>query len=341
MQTFGRIFAVICAAMFIVTGLLALFLFNIEQTAFSARTYKQAFERQQIYQRMPSILASAVTDLVADNPNADPFLKTLNQADWERTIILLIPPEELKVLADNAIDSIFDYMNGKTNSASISLLDFKTRLAGPAGVKAVKQFLLGQPSCTADQLLQLGMGLLQGNVSLCNPPQELMGLMTPLIESQLRVVVISLPDNIVLVPETLNNTSSDPRIQLDRARTLMKLTLVLPFLSLLGLTIFRARKLEDWLKWTSVPFIVTGGIGALIALIIAPTMNLFLIGILRNRAAFIPPVFVSTLQETLGAVSQQILDPVVVQGAILVILGIAMLLVAFYLSMRGKTVTLT
>jgi uncharacterized protein YacL len=185
------------------------------------------------------------------------------------------------------------------------------------------------------------MGLLQGNVGLCNPPQELMGLVTPLIESQLRVVAISLPDTVTLVPETLSNSPADPRVQLNRARTLMKLTLVLPFLALLGLTIFTARRLEDWLKWTSVPFIVTGGIGALIALLFAPTMNLILMGILRNRASFIPAVFLSTLQEAIGAVSQQILDPVVVQGAILVVIGIAMLLIAFYLSTRGKTVTLT
>jgi hypothetical protein len=341
MQTYGKIFAGICAVLFIITGVLALFMFNIERTAFSARTYKQAFEKQQIYQRMPSILATALAGTIAQNPNADPFLKTLTQSDWEKTISLIIPPEELKALTDGTLDSVFAYLNGNADSAVISLLPFKNHLAGPAGVEVVKQLLQVQPPCTADQLLQLGTGLLQGNVGLCNPPEQLMGLMTPLIESQLRVMVVALPDQVTLIPGTFSSTPNDPRIQLDRARTLMKLTLLLPVLFLAGLTIFTARNLTDWLKWTGVPFIITGGVSALIALLSAPTLNLLLIGIFKNRAAFIPTVFFSTLQEATGAVSQQILGPVVVEGAILFVAGIAMLLVVIYLFSREKPITLT
>ena len=43
-------------------------------------------------------------------------------------------------------------------------------------------------ACTAEQLLQLGLGLLGGDIKLCNPPEELTGLATPLIESQLQVM---------------------------------------------------------------------------------------------------------------------------------------------------------
>jgi hypothetical protein len=340
MQSFGKVLAGICAVMFIVTGILALFMFNIERTAFSARTYKQAFEKQQIYQRMPSILASAVTARVVENPNSDPFLKTLTQSDWERTIVLLVPPEELKVLADNTLDSVFDYVNGKSDSATLSLLPFKTRLTGPAGVEAVKQFLQVQPPCTADQLLQLGMGLLQGNVGLCNPPEQLMGLVTPLIEAQLRVMVVNLPDTVTLVPDALSNTPNDPRIQLNRARTLMKLTVLLPSLSLIGLILFTARNWIDWLKWIGVPFIITGGMSALIALLSAPTLNLVLMGILKNRATFIPAIFLTTLQEAIGAVSQQILGPIVVEGGLLFVTGIAMLLIVAYLSTKDRPISL-
>jgi hypothetical protein len=277
---------------------------------------------------------------VVENPNSDPFLKTLTQSDWERTIALLIPPEELKVLADNTLDSVFDYVNGKSDSATLSLLPFKNHLAGPAGVEAVKQFLQGQPTCTADQLLQLGMGLLQGNVGLCNPPEQLMGLVTPLIESQLRVMVVNLPDTVTLVPNTLSNTPNDPRIQLNRARTLMKLTILLPILSLIGLILFTARNWMDCLKWIGVPIIITGGMSALIALLSAPTLNLFLIGMLKNRATFIPTIFLTTLQEAIGAVSQQILAPIVVEGGLLFVTGITMLLVVAYLSTKDRSISL-
>jgi len=337
MQTFGKILAGICAVLFIITGVMALFLFNIEQTAFSARTYKQAFEKQQIYQRMPSILGSVLSSRVAENPNADPFLKAMTQADWEKTIVLLVPPEELRALTDNSLDSVFDYLNGKTDSVAISLLPLKSHLAGAGGVEAVMQLLQAQPPCTAEQLFQLGLGLLSGNVGLCNPPEQMMGLMTPLIESQLRVMVISLPDDITLMPSALTNTPNDPRIQLNRARTLMKLSLVLPFVFLFGLVVFAPRRLVDWLKWLGVPFMITGAVSTFIALLSSPTLNLLLMGVLQNRVAFLPPVFLSTFQETVGAVSQQILAPVVVEGALLAVAGIVMLIVSLYLSYRGKT----
>jgi hypothetical protein len=341
MQSFGKVLAAICAVMLVITGVLALFLYNIERTAFRAQTYKLAFERQQIYEKMPSVLATALTQYVAGNPNADPFLKTLTQADWEKTVVLLVPPQELRTQTDATLDSIFDYLNGKSDSAAISLAPFKNHLAGPEGVEAVKLLLQAQPPCTADQLLQLGMGLLQGDIGLCNPPEQLMGAMTPLLESQLRVMVLALPDSITLIPSAISSTAGDPRLPLRRARTLMKLTLILPFLSLIGLVIFTARSMVDMLKWTGAALIVTGGISALIALLSSPTLNLILMGVFRNRAAFLPPVILATLQEAIGAVSQQILDPVVLQGALLVMTGIVMLIIVLYLSTRGKSLTLT
>jgi hypothetical protein len=121
----------------------------------------------------------------------------------------------------------------------------------------------------------------------------------------------------------------------------MKLSLILPFLFLLGIILLTMRRSEDWLKWVGVPFLLTGMIGAVIALLFAPTMNLILLRMIQNRVAFLPPVFLSTFQEAIGAVTQQILGPVVVEGGLLVVTGIAMLLAAMYLSTRGKTVTLT
>lgn len=341
MQNFGKVPASICAVLFVITGILALFLFNIEQTAFSARTYKQAFEKQQIYQRMPSILATALSSYVAGNQNADPFLKTMTQADWEKTIVQIMSPEELRTLTDTTVDSLFDYVNGKSDSAVLSLVPFKSNLAGPQGVEAVKLLLQAQPACTAEQLFQLGLGLLQGDVGLCNPPQQLIGAMTPLIESQLRVIVLAIPDNVSLVPAELSNIPGDPRIQLNRVRTLMKLSLIIPFLCLFGLTLFTMRNLSDWLKWTGISFMITGGISAFIALVSAPLMNVFLQGILQNRAAFLPAIFLSTFKETVGVISQQILAPVVVEGGLLTVAGIAMLLAVVYLSTRTRPVSLT
>src|SRR3990172_7105364 len=135
MQTLRRVLAAFCTILFIVTGVMALFLFNIERTSFSAETYKQAFEDRQLYSRMPAVLAEALTTAIRQNEDADEYLKALTASDWEAVISSLLPPEELKVLTDSTLDSTFDYLNDRSNSVVVSLVPFKLRLASPAGVQ--------------------------------------------------------------------------------------------------------------------------------------------------------------------------------------------------------------
>ena len=82
---------------------------------------------------MPGILAEVLTTAIAQNPLASTYLKSFTVQDWEAAISALIPPEELKALANSTLDSTFDYLNSRTDSVVISLLPFKSRLAGPGG----------------------------------------------------------------------------------------------------------------------------------------------------------------------------------------------------------------
>ena len=86
MQTLGKFIAGICAILFIITGVMALLLFNIERKAFSSATYKQAFENQNLYARMPSILANTLSATIVQNQNTPTFIKTLTLPDWEAAI---------------------------------------------------------------------------------------------------------------------------------------------------------------------------------------------------------------------------------------------------------------
>lgn len=337
MDTFRKIIAGICAALFVITGVVALFAFNIETKAFNSATYKQAFEKQKLYERMPEILANALHTSIAENVNASPYLKPLTVADWQATITSLLPLDEIKTLTDDALDSVLNYLNGNADSAVISLLPFKTNLAGPAGLEVVKQILRAQPACTAQELLQLGLGLLGGDIGLCNPPEELMGLLNPLIESQLQVMIVAIPDEVTLISGAQNNPANDPRINLDRARALMKVTPFFPLAFLFGLSAFAIRSLMDWLKWWGYPFLVTGAISALTALVGSPVFGLIVQRILQSQGAgFLPPILFSTLRETVSVVTAQILKPVMIEGLILGILGLGMVIVAMYLWRRNK-----
>ncbi|NWG05475.1 MAG: hypothetical protein HXY35_02180 [Chloroflexi bacterium] len=341
MRTLGKILAGICAALFVVTGVISLLLFNVERKAFSAATYKQAFERQALYERMPTVLAGALTSSVAENPNAAPYLKVITQADWERIIASLLPPEELKALTNAVLDSTFDYLNGKSDSISISLLPLKNRFSGPAGMEAIKKILSTQPDCTAEQLLQMGLGFLTGEeIVLCNPPAKMLDLALPMLESQLQAVTAGFPDEVILVDATQNNTPNDLRGTLGRVRTIMKFSPLIPLLFLIGLTIFAVRRLVGWLRWWGIPFLVTGGTGALIALIGSPVLSLLIQRTIQNqRLDSLPPVLLTTAQEAVGEVARQILRPVIIEGVILTALGMGMLILAFFLSKREKVGT--
>ncbi len=338
MPTLGKILAGICAGLFVLTGVMTLILFNMERKAFASDTYKQAFENQRLYERMPSVLATALTTSIAENPNAASYLTAISQEEWERAIASLLPPEELKSLTDDALDSVMEYLNGKSDSASISLLPFKRHMVGDSGVNAIKLMLAAQPACSTEQLIQMGLGMLNsGDLILCNPPEEMMGLVTPMIESQLQFMTIGFPDEVTLVKGTQSDTPNDPRIRLSRVRTAMKLTPILPLVFLFGLTILAVRSLGDWLKWWGVPFLVTGGISYLVAVIGSPTLSLIIQRAIQKQGADLPPVLISTAEETVGAVTRQILKPVSLEGLILAVLGAVMIGVMIFLSRRGKT----
>ena len=170
MRTVGQMFAAICAVLFVISAVLVLLAINIEAQAFSADTYKQAFDEQRLYERMPAILASTITAYVTENAGALPFLQLLTPEDWQNNIVLLLPPEELRAMANQALDSTFDYLNGRSNSVAITLVPVKAQLAGESGVQLVLQILRRQPACTSEQLTQMALGLFGGQITLCNPP---------------------------------------------------------------------------------------------------------------------------------------------------------------------------
>ena len=335
MRALGQILAAICAILFVISTVAALLLFNVEAKAFSSATYKQAFEDQRLYERMPTILATALTTAMGPNMGAIPFLKALTIEDWQNTISILLPPEELKAMADNALDATFDYLNGRTNSAVISLLPVKAQLVGPSGMNVVLQILSLQPVCTTEQLTQMALGLLGGEIALCNPPPEAIGLMTPFIQSQLQTMTTIIPNEVTFIPGTLSGTPNDPRVRLNTIRSTIKLTPLLPLLFLFALTVFAVRSLVDWLTWWGWSFMIAGASSVLIGLVGAPLVGWILQLLIQNQGtALIPPVFISSITETTSAVARQLLTPVLIQGALLGFVGLGMVILAMFLPKR-------
>ena len=335
MDTLGKFFAAICALLFVVSAVLVFLLFNLERKAFSSETYKQAFEEQRLYERMPALLASTLTTYISENPNAIPLVKALRVENWQATLTTLLPPEELKALADNALDSTFDYLNGKTDSAIISLVPIKTHLVGESGLQVVRQFLSLQPACTAEQLTQMALGLLGGQIALCNPPEEAMGFMAPFIQAQLQSMTPLIPDQVAFIPSTLSNTPNDPRLKLNLVRSAIKLTPFIPILFLFGIAVFAVRSLRELFTWWGWPFLLAGTTSVLVALVGSPVIGWILQLLIQTQGTiFIPPVLAQTIGEAASAVARQMLVPVVIEGFILAIVGLGMLILAMFLPPR-------
>jgi hypothetical protein len=334
-RTFEKTLAAICAILFILSGVTVLFLFNIERRVFESSTYKQAFEEQGLYERMPALLATALQGMIAQNPGAYPFLKELSSEDWQGTIASLLPPDELRAVADGALDSTFDYVNNRTDSAVITLVPIKARLAGPAGSDIVTQFLSTQPACTFEQLQQMALGFLGGSIALCNPPPEAMGLIAPFIQSQMQNVTAAFPDQVTIIPGADSDTPNDPRVQLHLVRSAVRFSPYFVFLLLLAVAVFAVRSLRDFLVWWGWPLLITGAVAGLFALIGAPVITLLLQVLIQTQGAiFLPPLFAATIAETAGAVTRQILSPVAVQGFILAIIGLFMVGISLFLKNR-------
>ena len=335
MRSFGQLLAAICAVLFVISAVLVLLVFNIEAQAFSADIYKQAFEDQRLYERMPGILATTITGYVTQTGGALPFLQVLTVEDWQNNIVLLLPPEELRAMANNALDSTFEYVNGRTNSVVISLVPVKAQLAGEAGTQLVLQILQRQPACTAEQLTQMAMGLFGGQIALCNPPEQAIGLMLPFIQTQVQSMTAILPNELTLISPEMSGTPVDPRARLNTIRSFIRFTPFIPVLFLIGIAAFGVRSLIDWLTWWGWPFMIAGGASALIGLFGSPIVGGILQLLIETQgASLIPPAFASAIAETATAVARQMLVPVIVQGLILGVVGLAMVIFATLLAHR-------
>lgn len=321
-----RILAGICAFLFVVSGFVAILLVNVERKTFSSETYKQAFKQQGLYDDAAGLFTGAVMTYAQESGSMLGLVSVLDRAELEVVISALLPPAELEAVTDEFLDSVFAYLNMQSDSVTLSLRPIKQNLIGEGGGRAISQILQAQPDCTAEQLLQMGMDALSANqgMSLCKPPEEFMGLVTPLAEAQLQVVSRSLPDDL---PVIAAGQGEDFRPRLNKVRTVMKLSLLLPLAFLLAITFLVVRSLADWLKWWGIPILVTGILVTLTAMLAVPLTSPLVDYLIAQNGLTMPVVFSELVRDLTGSLTREIFRPVAIQGIALIILGGVMMVV--------------
>jgi hypothetical protein len=337
-----KTFAALSAVLFIIVAIFVLIAFNLERRAFSSATYKQAFAEEGLYEQMPALMASTLHTYISQNPNAYPFLRELSAEDWQVTIASLLPAEELRGVADGALDSTFDYVNRRTDTIIISLLPIKAHLAGESGVTIIRQFLQTQPACTIEQLTQMGFGLLGGDIALCNPPPEAMGLVEPLIRSQMQTITAAIPNDLTLAPGATTGTPNDPRVTLHMVRSAIRFSPFFALVVFLAIAVFGIRSFRDLFVWWGWPLLIAGAVSALIGLVGSPIVGGLLQFLIETQGiVFLPPLLASGIGQTAGAVAHQMLIPVALQGLVMAVIGFFMVIVGIFLTRRERTVIYT
>lgn len=337
MNTTRKMLAGLCAFLFVTSGVAALLLFNVERKAFSPGAYKQTFRQQGLYENASGLIAETIMTS-AGNPNdAFVLLSVLSRDELELVISTLLPPQELETLTDGLLDSIFAFLNGDTDSVTVPLRSFKQNLTGEGGVRAIAQVMQLHQDCSTAQLLQMGLGVLatgQG-AFLCKPPDNMMGLVMPLIGTQLQFIAGGLPDEMTLFTAAQSGTSRDFRPQLNRIRTVMKLSLILPLVFLLAVTFLVVRSLEDWLKWWGIPSLVMGILVTITAFAAAPLIPSLMGSMIAQGTPDMPTAFQELARNLAGALTREILRPAAIQGIILTLTGSVMVVINAIINRNG------
>ena len=332
MSILSKGLAVVCALASIVTGVASMLLFNLDQKAFDPQTYQQVFAEEELYQRLPSIIAKA---LVA-SPQQDDLplaMQGLSTENWENFIRALLPPEALQAMGEDALEALFAYINGEKDVAEFSLVPLKQSMAGEAGIQAVLDLMNTQPDCSVAQIARMSVAILsEDEIVLCNPPQEALPLITPIIKGQLQFAAAVIPDRIPIISADAGARTEDPRRQLRVLRVFMRLSPLVPLGFLLALSLLVVRSLRSWLVWWGWPMFFTGLMAILSSLLGAPVVGLLILRfMLRHETNYIPAVFLDSGSQLAAAIVEQLLRPTLLQGLTLATLGIILVMVAFFM----------
>ena len=121
MNPLNKTLATICAILFTLSAVTAMVLFNFDRSAFTAETYQKAFAREDFYNKLPAVMAEAMTNSGADQSQFPVVMQGMSREAWEGFFRSLLPPEMLRVMGDDMLNSAFAYINRETDSIQLNL----------------------------------------------------------------------------------------------------------------------------------------------------------------------------------------------------------------------------
>jgi hypothetical protein len=327
----------IFAVLFVITTPLAFALYSVEQSVFNAEFYTQALEEENMYQRLPELIADALASTAGNDDSNNPLtlLSNLSGEEWQQFMIALLPPDELRLLSEDTIVQLVAYLNGESDQVVFSLASLKAYLGSQEGVNAIYGMLKAQPDCTVEQLTAMAMG--QQDLVLCNPPETfLLFDLRPIYEQEIRALVSVIPDQMTILTAGADRAREIQNLK--SLRTIMRLSPFLPIFCLLLITVFVVRSLRDWLNWWGYPLLFAGLISMSLTALSGPLaafgFQIFVVPVLSNR---LPADFLNVFKDLFAAIVHNALQPTLLVAGVLALVGLIMVALTFLFGKRLRS----
>jgi hypothetical protein len=357
-STCSKTIAYGCAIAFVISGLMALILINLQSHFLNPDTYTSILDEQAIYDRLPAILADQIAYSMTYNPcNENPeqcedenpgsvedsgppaYLKNLSKEDWEQMLSLILTPEWTKSQVESSLDQFFHFIesNHEKLAITISLAGLKANLTGQKGMEFIRILIEAQPPCT-ETLLGILLDAAAGDFTpdqllLCQPPKEILDRLTPTMQAALDLVIDDIPDQAILGNKVCgggkagsdSDSSEAPVISFRTIRTLIRFSFLLPLLFLSLLTLFAVRSLRDFLIWWGIPFIILGlsalGMGLFAFPLLDWGLETFVLGRLPGA---IHPDTIELITESVKLLMHSFVQVIANQAALIAFLGLSL-----------------
>ncbi len=340
MRGLTRVLAFLLVVLFVVAVVFNLLVVNLLQIVTDRETVREALTalEDRLVAEAPALVFSAVSEQAQSRGlPAD----LVDSPEFETAVRELIPPAYIDEQVDLAINSLFDLLEGKTNTAELTIntRPLLERFRGDAGRRAIALVLESLPPCTND-----APPAEEAVVPSCRPEDIPLDVLTARIHEEAVQAVEKSPFvteqqgelNVSLMGNEENGRFSPE--QLNRIRRFIQfgqrrawLFWLVPAACLILILILVIRSLNSLGYWWGTPLLLAGIIGILVG---------FGVGIVVPRlfATAVPPAPPDTI--TPATLIRQILPSLLtpwqtrifIQSGIMLLFGLLLLAVALLTS---------
>ncbi|MGE5223949.1 MAG: hypothetical protein ACM3PY_16035 [Omnitrophica WOR_2 bacterium] len=341
----SRSLASLFLILFVIATATALLLINIDRAIADPNVVKNILANQNIARSIPVLVADQIAfhkEACQQNPeqcegeNQSPadkeggavdYLKILPKQQLEILLTSLMTPEWGQAQIEGLVDQLWAYMQSSQPvlRLNLSLADPKNRLKGTEGQQAILQIILNQPACSDAQLavieqMAINQGKAAEEIPLCQPPQQFMSQLSPVIGSIVNPLANTLPDQIDMAG---SDQAPYARLRQDYRR-FHQAAFLSPFISLgllLLVTIVAVRSLRSLFRWWGISFLLAG----LLGLFAAITSGSLLSGYVNSfPAGDLAPAVQQAMQAVIASIFNLASRQTIVMAGGLVVLGLLM-----------------